>query len=93
MKIISKAWSSGSLNLKMRSRAALIFAFIVLLIPSAQFAWRNSDMPDFGRLHDDGGGNQDVRQRPIMPSLGGISRAPGSTGAAVLDRSRVAVYQ
>jgi hypothetical protein len=37
----------------MRRRAALALAFIVLLIPSAQFAWRNSDMPDFGRLHDD----------------------------------------
>jgi hypothetical protein len=37
----------------MRSRAVLVLAFIVLLIPSAQFAWRNSDMPDFGRLHDD----------------------------------------
>jgi len=28
-------------------------AFLLLLIPSAQFAWRNRDMPDFGRLHDD----------------------------------------
>ncbi len=37
----------------MRSRAALVLAFIVFLIPSAQFAWRNADMPDFGRLHDD----------------------------------------
>jgi hypothetical protein len=37
----------------MRHRAAIVLAFIVLLIPSAQFAWRNSDMPDFGRLHDD----------------------------------------
>ena len=37
----------------MRSRAAVVLAFIVLLIPSAQFAWRNADMPDFGRLHDD----------------------------------------
>jgi hypothetical protein len=37
----------------MRFRATLILTFVLLLIPSAQFAWRNSDMPDFGRLHDD----------------------------------------
>lgn len=37
----------------MLRRAGIVFAFIVLLIPSAQFAWRNHDMPDFGRLHDD----------------------------------------
>src|SRR5580700_5193491 len=27
---------------------------VLLLIPSAHFAWRNRDMPDFARLHDDG---------------------------------------
>jgi len=31
----------------------MVIAFLLLLIPSAQFAWRNRDMPDFGRLHDD----------------------------------------
>ncbi len=28
--------------------------FLVLLLPSAQFAWRNRSMPQFGSLHDDG---------------------------------------
>jgi hypothetical protein len=28
--------------------------FLVLLIPSAQFAWRNRTMPQFGHPHDDG---------------------------------------
>jgi hypothetical protein len=28
--------------------------FALLLIPSAHFAWKNRDMPDFARLHDDG---------------------------------------
>jgi hypothetical protein len=28
--------------------------FTLLLIPSAHFAWKNRDMPDFARLHDDG---------------------------------------
>jgi hypothetical protein len=37
----------------MLRRAGLVLAFLLLLIPSAQFAWRNRDMPDFGRLHDD----------------------------------------
>lgn len=37
----------------MLRRAGVLLAFILLLIPSAQFAWRNPDMPDFGRLHDD----------------------------------------
>src|SRR5271168_3489810 len=32
-------------------RAAFL---LLLLIPSARFAWRNRDMPDFARLHDDG---------------------------------------
>src|SRR6266849_2806403 len=30
------------------------FVFLLLLIPSAQFAWQNRDMPEFGSLHDDG---------------------------------------
>jgi hypothetical protein len=34
-------------------RVGIVLAFLLLLIPSAQFAWRNRDMPDFGRLHDD----------------------------------------
>jgi hypothetical protein len=32
--------------------AAILFAAI--LVPSAQFMWRNHDMPDFADLHDDG---------------------------------------
>src|SRR5277367_129217 len=32
----------------------LAVVFVVLLMPSARFAWRNRDMPDFARLHDDG---------------------------------------
>jgi hypothetical protein len=27
---------------------------LILLVPSAQFAWRDQGMPDFGYLHDDG---------------------------------------
>jgi hypothetical protein len=30
-----------------------LLVFLVILIPSAQFAWRNRDMPQFGYLHDD----------------------------------------
>jgi len=37
----------------MQRRVVLVFAFILLLIPSAQFAWRNRDMPEFGHAHDD----------------------------------------
>src|ERR1700691_1308368 len=37
----------------MPRRVGIIFAFLLLLIPSAQFAWRNRDMPDFGRFNDD----------------------------------------
>ncbi len=37
----------------MPRRLLIAIAFLLLLIPSAQFAWRNRDMPDFGRLHDD----------------------------------------
>ncbi|MDP9114979.1 MAG: hypothetical protein M3O20_15030 [Acidobacteriota bacterium] len=37
----------------MPRRVGLLIAFLLLLVPSAQFAWRNRDMPDFGRLHDD----------------------------------------
>src|SRR5579871_3403565 len=33
-------------------RRSLIF--LILLVPSAQFVWRNLDMPEFGSLHDDG---------------------------------------
>ena len=28
--------------------------FLLLLIPSALYVWKNPDMPEFGRLHDDG---------------------------------------
>ncbi len=28
--------------------------FLLLLIPSAFYAWKNADMPEFGKLHDDG---------------------------------------
>lgn len=28
--------------------------FLLVLVPSAQYAWRNSDMPGFARQHDDG---------------------------------------
>ncbi len=30
-----------------------VLALILLLIPSAAFLWRNSDMPQFGDIHDD----------------------------------------
>ncbi len=36
----------------MRVRAFVLFLF--LLLPSAFYAWKNSDMPTFGKLHDDG---------------------------------------
>ena len=36
----------------MRLRTPIIF--LLLLIPSAYFVWNNSDMPNFGTLHDDG---------------------------------------
>lgn len=31
-----------------------LLIFLAILIPSAQFAWRNRDMPQLGYLHDDG---------------------------------------
>jgi len=34
-------------------RVVALALFLVLLIPSAWFAWRNRDMPQFGRAHDD----------------------------------------
>jgi len=34
-------------------RVVALALFIALLIPSAWFAWRNRDMPQFGRAHDD----------------------------------------
>src|SRR5580704_15920855 len=36
----------------MRLRALAVFA--LLLIPSALYVWKNPDMPEFGKLHDDG---------------------------------------
>jgi hypothetical protein len=38
-------------NIGWISRVAI---FLLLIVPSAHFAWRNRDMPDFARLHDDG---------------------------------------
>src|SRR5579864_7675793 len=38
----------------MPHHARSFFVFLLLLIPSAQFAWRNRDMPEFASLHDDG---------------------------------------
>ena len=36
------------------TRAVRVLIFGLILIPSAQYAWRNRDMPGFARLHDDG---------------------------------------
>ena len=38
----------------MSRRALNIFCFILILLPSAIFAWRARDMPEFAYLHDDG---------------------------------------
>src|SRR5712691_315309 len=38
----------------MRADLRKLLIFLVLLIPSAQFAWRNRDLPEFAYLHDDG---------------------------------------
>src|SRR5579871_2833690 len=38
----------------MRPDLRSVFVFLLLLVPSAQFAWRNRDMPEFAYLHDDG---------------------------------------
>ena len=38
----------------MRAPFLRALLFLVLLLPSAQFAWRNRDMPQFAYLHDDG---------------------------------------
>jgi hypothetical protein len=38
----------------MPRRARSVFVFLLLLIPSARFAWQNRDMPEFASLHDDG---------------------------------------
>ena len=35
-------------------RLRTLFVFLVLLVPSALYVWKNPDMPEFGRLHDDG---------------------------------------
>jgi uncharacterized membrane protein YqjE len=35
-------------------RLRTVFLFLILLIPSAYYAARNPDMPEFGKLHDDG---------------------------------------
>src|SRR6266481_3298108 len=42
------------MNEILRPRWARWLLFFVLLLPSAQFAWRNRDMPKFGLLLDDG---------------------------------------
>src|SRR5277367_3698749 len=31
-----------------------LIVFLLLLIPSALYIWKNPDMPEFGKLHDDG---------------------------------------
>jgi hypothetical protein len=36
----------------MRLRTLLVF--LVLLVPSALYLWKNLDMPEFGKFHDDG---------------------------------------
>ena len=38
----------------MPHHARSVFVFLLLLIPSAQFAWQSRDMPEFASLHDDG---------------------------------------
>jgi hypothetical protein len=38
----------------MPRRLRNLIVFLILLIPSAQFAWRNRDMAEFAYLHDDG---------------------------------------
>src|SRR5208337_3678818 len=35
-------------------KARSLLIFLVLLLPSLTFLWRNQDMPEFGYLHDDG---------------------------------------
>ena len=35
------------------SKPSHIFGLTLLLIPSAAFLWRNSDLPQFGDIHDD----------------------------------------
>jgi hypothetical protein len=36
----------------MRLRSVIVF--LILLIPSALYVWKNPDVPEFGQLHDDG---------------------------------------
>jgi hypothetical protein len=38
----------------MPSRVRSLLIFLILLIPSAQYAWRDRSMPQFAYLHDDG---------------------------------------
>src|SRR6266478_6637848 len=38
----------------MPRRVAALFVFLIVLIPSAQFVWKNRKMPQFAYLHDDG---------------------------------------
>jgi len=35
-------------------RLRTLIVLLVLLLPSAIFVWKNPDMPEFGKLHDDG---------------------------------------
>ena len=54
-----------------------VLALILLLIPSAAFLWRNSDMPQFGDIHDDSiyfvsakslaGGDYRIESLPTRP--------------------------
>src|SRR5260370_42380772 len=41
------------LNVILGRRWARWLLFFILLVPSAQYAWRSRDMPKFGLLHDD----------------------------------------
>jgi hypothetical protein len=36
------------------TRWRTVLIFLVLLVPSAFYAWKQADMPEFGKLHDDG---------------------------------------
>lgn len=35
-------------------RLRTVLIFLVLLVPSGFYAWKQADMPEFGKLHDDG---------------------------------------
>jgi hypothetical protein len=45
--------SRYTINVTSGFKPTHVLALILLLIPSAAFLWRNSDMPQFGDIHDD----------------------------------------